>query len=304
MVTSAAPPADSRSGAERAPATVEDRGTRGWARGVPGTGLTGLLGAPYISLEEHLDLGDLDAIHEEVCLAVAQVPVAYTGGSHRSMGIMPPGRESEALRDYGEVIAGLDDLQRSTLSGLADFPREFAARLAAGVEVGEERDLPLNHRQMLWLERRHGVYFPWKIYVELMPNGRWGDKANADGKRFTRTAQTYFPRTIAWVRSLPFLHVGRCNVMGLAAHDHGTVHRDVVPEEQIEPDHFVTICPAGNKRLFLWDREQRRSHPVTGRAYWFNDADDHGVEADPFFRYSIRIDGVFEPGFLRRLEAR
>jgi hypothetical protein len=278
-----------------------DRGTRGWARGVPGTGLAGLLGRPYLPLDELLDLSELDAVHEEVCLALAQVPVAYTGGSHRSMRIMPQGRESDALVDYGEVVADLDAAHRERLASLADRPAEFMQRLASGSEVGEERDLPLNHRQMLWLERRHRVYFPWKAYVELMPNGLWGDKATAEGKRFTRTALAHFPRTIAWVRRLPFRWVGRCNVMGLAPNDHGTVHRDVVPEEQVEPDHFVTICPAGDKRLYLWDRERRTSHAVRGRAYWFNDADDHGVEADPWFRYSIRIDGVFEPAFLDRL---
>lgn len=282
-------------------APAEGHGTRGWARGVPGTGLTGLLGRPYLPLAHLLDLEGLDEVHEEVCLALAQVPTAYTGGSHRSMGIMPEEREAEALTDYGEVVANLDEAHRERLASLADDPVAFTRGLAVGAEVGEEREIPLNHRQMLWLERRHGVYFPWKSYVELIPNARWGDKADARGKRFTRTAEAFFPKTIALARRLPFRWIGRCNVMGLAPHDHGTVHRDVVPEEQVEPDHFVTLCPGGDKRLFLWDRAARRSHPVEGRAYWFNDADDHGVEAAPFFRYSIRVDGVFEPAFLDRL---
>jgi Rieske 2Fe-2S family protein len=29
--------------------------------------------------------------------------------------------------------------------------------------------------------------------------------------------------------------------------------------------------------------------------------DYHGVMADPFFRYSLRIDGVFDPAFVREL---
>ncbi len=37
------------------------------------------------------------------------------------------------------------------------------------------------------------------------------------------------------------------------------------------------------------------------RAYWFNDGDYHGVEADPFFRYSVRVDGFFRPEFLQHL---
>ncbi|HEY4121769.1 MAG TPA: hypothetical protein VGM56_28075, partial [Byssovorax sp.] len=86
------------------------------------------------------------------------------------------------------------------------------------------------------------------------------------------------------------------------AHDHGTAHRDGEPEEQRAPDHFITLCPAANKRLFLWDEGAREKTPVAGRAYWFNDFDYHGVDADPFFRYSIRVDGVFQPEFLERVE--
>ena len=44
-------------------------------------------------------------MHEEVCLALAQMPVDYTGGSHRAMGIMPPGREAEAVANL-EWMAG------------------------------------------------------------------------------------------------------------------------------------------------------------------------------------------------------
>jgi Rieske 2Fe-2S family protein len=40
---------------------------------------------------------------------------------------------------------------------------------------------------------------------------------------------------------------------------------------------------------------------VDSPLYWFSDMDWHGVEADPFFRYSIRIDGVFEPAFVKEL---
>lgn len=32
--------------------------------------------------------------------------------------------------------------------------------------------------------------------------------------------------------------------------------------------------------------------------------DYHGVHADPFFRYSIRVDGVYRPSFLKDLQRR
>lgn len=270
-------------------------------RGVRDSGLVGLWGRPYLRLDDHVDLAALDALHDEVCLALAQLPVDYTGGSHRAMGIMPPGREAEALIDYGEVIRALDEDGFRVFRGLGDDPEEGDPDDRGA--YGEERAIPLSRKQMLWLKYRHGVYFPWKVYLEMIPNRWWDSKADPRGKRFTRHAEALLPRTVAFVRSLPFKHIGRCNVMGLEAHDHGTVHRDGDPREQRAPDPFITLCPAPGKRLYLWDAQREVSTEVQGRAYWFNDHDFHGVHADPFFRYSIRVDGEFTDEFYESLRA-
>lgn len=264
----------------------------------------GVFGHPFLDLEPLLaiDEAGLAAVHEEVCLGLAEVPADFTGGSHRSMGIMPPSRAAEALVDYGEVIASLDPDGYATFRSLADDPDALPERPEPGT-FGEERDHGLSRRQMLWLTYRHRVYFPWKVYVEMIPNRYWDEKSDSAGKDFTRLARTFFPRTIELVKRLPFQEIGRCNIMGLAAHDHGTVHRDGVPEEKPDVDHFITLCPVPGKRLFLWDEEAKARREVHGRAYWFNDSDWHGVEADPYFRYSIRVDGVFRPEFLERVRA-
>ncbi len=263
--------------------------------------LTGIFGRPFIDLEDRLDLSGLGAIHDEICLAFAEVPVDYTGGSHRSMGIMPESRRSEAIADYGEVIAAMTDVEFLTFRSLSDSPAAIDPHERRELTYGEERDVPLSRRQMLWLKVRFGVYFPWKGYIELIPNERWTDKATSEGKTFTRRARAFFPKTIAFIESLPFVAIGRANIMGLEGHDHGTVHRDGEPEEQEAPDHFITICPMKNKRLFVWDEETKTKTPIEARAYWFNDFDYHGVDADPFFRYSLRVDGVFKPDFLDSL---
>jgi hypothetical protein len=281
--------------------TTDDDGAMA---GVERTGLRGVYGLPWIALDDLLDLSTLDAVHEEVCLALASAPTDYTGGSHRSMGIMPEELASSAHVDYNEVLRTLDDAQFAVFRSLSDDPALCDRARREGREFGEEREVPLSRRQMLWLEYRHGVYFPWKVFYELMPNRWWGEKHRAEGKRFTRAAEALFSRTVALVKSLPFSQIGRCNIMGLRSHDHGTVHRDGHPHEQTRPDEFITLCPAQNKRLFLYDRSTRAKIPVTGRAYWFNDFDDHGVEAAPFFRYSIRVDGVFRDDFRAQVRAR
>jgi hypothetical protein len=133
-----------------------------------------------------------------------------------------------------------------------------------------------------------------------MPNPSWEDRASAGTSGFTREARRLFPRTVAFVERLPFTHVGRCNLLGLQSNDHGTIHRDA--EDDPEVGHFITLCPRGDKGLFLWDERTGARTPIDHRAYWFDDRNYHGVEAAPHFRYSIRVDGVFTPRFLARLE--
>lgn len=263
--------------------------------------MQGVFGRPFVSLDDLFDLSGLDEIHDEICLALAQMPTSYTGGSHRAMGIMPRGCEAEALVDYQEVIRGLDDTGFLTFRSLADDPAAIDPERRRELEFGEERDVPLSTRQMLWLKMRHRVYFPWKVYAELIPNQRWEDKCDPEGKRFTRRAEALLPRTIAFVKRLPFGHVGRCNIMGLEAHDHGTVHRDGVPTPGRAPDPFLTFCPRGDKRLYVMDAGSGARIPVLGRVVWFNDHDYHGVLADPFFRYSVRVDGPFTKEFAETL---
>src|SRR6476620_8409661 len=75
---------------------------------------------PYVPLERFVDTSVFDALHEEVCLALTQVPTEYTGGSHRSMRIMPSSRTAEAHVDYGEVIRELSPEAFETFRSLAD----------------------------------------------------------------------------------------------------------------------------------------------------------------------------------------
>jgi hypothetical protein len=255
---------------------------------------------PFVNLEPYVDLDTLAALDDEICLGLPGVTVGYTGGSHKWMGIVPPSSAEDPYADYGQAIAHMDRSEFARFVALSDTPELFNLDRRDQYEFGEERPWPLSRRQMLYLEYRHGVYFPWKVFYELVPNLNWEDRADGDGKAFTDEARRIFPRTVAFIEGLPFTRIGRCNLLGLQSNDHGTVHRD--GEDEAEIGHFLTLCPRADKRLFLWDEEDRTAVPVVGRAYWFDDRNYHGVEADPFFRYSIRVDGVFAPQFLARLE--
>jgi hypothetical protein len=273
--------------------------------------IRGLYGKPFLDLRAALeraavDMGELDVIHDEVCLALANIPTTFTGGSHRSMGIMPGEREKEALMDYGEVIRAMTESQFATLvqlGGDAYAGIRDKSQVQRQGSFGEEREWPLNKRQMLWLRTRFGVYFPWKVFVELMASRTWDEKSTADGKAFSKIALHYFPRTVAWIRTLPFVHVGRVILLGLEAHDYGTVHRDGMKPTDLAQ--FISVVPGralGNRKtLFLYDEATGAEHDVDCDAYWFNDGDYHGVRAASCFRYSIRIDGMLKPEFCAML---
>jgi hypothetical protein len=267
----------------------------------------GVFGKPYVDLSNLLDLKPLASLHEEICLALAQLPesaLGYTGGSHLSMGIVPPRYQQSAQHDYQDAIVNLDDADWQTFTALAPKGLTLSEEARRSRDFGEERTFPLSKEQMRWLKIRHGVYFPWKLFCELMPSQRWDDKSDAEGKAFTPLAEAHFPKTLAYVRSLPFARLGRCILLGLEANDYGTVHRDGDPGPP--PDQFITLVPGyaegqNQKSLFLYDADNDQEHDVLSPAYWFNDRDYHGVRAGSTFRYSLRVDGVFTAEFYETL---
>jgi len=78
---------------------------------------------PFVDLAPFLPLDGLAEVHDEICLALARLPSGFTGGSHRSLGILPKNREDDVFGDYGEVFATLDDQDLATLAKLGDSPR-------------------------------------------------------------------------------------------------------------------------------------------------------------------------------------
>jgi hypothetical protein len=199
------------------------------------------------------------------------------------------------------VLERLSPEQLALFHALGDAPAP-----AHAPAYGDETDRPFTKAQMLWLKYRHGVYFPWKVAYHFLENDRWEDKNSGDGKSFRAEARRAFPRTVAYLEALPFREIGRALVFGLESNDHAPLHRDTAPRAG-EIDHCITIAPRAGKRFYLGDLSHEKlvhKHfiPDDARLYWFNDMDWHGVEADPFFRYSIRVDGVFEPAFLARVK--
>jgi len=261
----------------------------------------GIFGEPFLDLEPVLDLSALDAIDDEISRGIAHVETAYTGGTLKWMGVVAPWAMDDLYLDAMSVIEGLPDDQLEVLFSLADDPGSFRVEERASTRFGDETENPFNRAQERWLSYRHGVYFPWKVCYHLLENDSWDDKHSGAGKRFGDEARDVFPETVRLLESLPFTEIGRAVVFGLEPNDHAPLHRDTEPGSALAVAQSISLCPRRDKRFYLQNHPEDEPLVVEARAYWFNDMDYHGVLADPFFRYSIRVDGVFAPGFVERL---
>jgi hypothetical protein len=266
--------------------------------------LIGIWGQPYLDLGAVLDVEAIASVDAEVTLGLARAEPGQTGGSLKHMGVTAPWVDEDPYVDYGHVIERFTLDQWRVLVSLSDAPSAFDERAWRETRFGDETPHPLNARQIRWLTYGFGAYFPWKVCVHLLENEAWEDKHSGAGKDFTDVARERFPRTVELVRGLPFREIGRVVIFGLLPNDHAPAHRDSEPGRALSIAQSISLDPRGTKRFYLTDVDHEREHDVEARAYWFNDMDYHGVHADPFFRYSIRVDGVFQPSFLKDLERR
>jgi hypothetical protein len=270
--------------------------------------LCGIWGLPYVDLEGVIDTSCFPDLDREISYGLTELDVSYTGGSLKWMNVVAPWVRDDPYADLGHIIGDFDRDEFARFVSLADDPSIFELDRFREYTFGDETDHPLNRRQVLYLKYQHGVYFPWKVCYHLLSNDRWEDKHTGRGKRFAEDAARVLPKTVAFVKSLPFTEIGRCVLFGIEANDHAPMHRDSEPGKTLTIPHSISFDPRGTKRFVLCDKDRESVTEVTAKIYWFNDMDYHGVEADPFFRYSIRVDGVFDPTWLleqrRRFTAR
>ena len=258
----------------------------------------GVFGLPYLDLAPLIDTAPLAEVHEEICYGLSRIEAWYTGGSLKWMGVVAPHVQGDPYVDYMHVISKFTKEEFSRFVSLAEDPRGFSLDDYRQYKFGDETDHRLTREQMLYLKYRYGVYFPWKVAYHLLENVWWEDKNSGEGKEFAPEARELFPKTLAFISGLPFREIGRAVIFGLEANDHAPLHRDTEPGSRDDVLHSITLCPRRNKRFYLSDPLLRTKIHVDSPMYWFNDMDWHGVEPDPYFRYSIRIDGVFEAAFL------
>lgn len=264
--------------------------------------LWGVFGRPWIDLSPLIDTSGFPALDREITRGLCEVETTVTGGSLKAMGVVAPWQMDDGYRDLMDAVRAMTDDELADLVALADDPSAIDVADRDALAFGDETDHPLNAAQARLLAVRHGVYFPWKCCFHFLENDRWEDKHSGAGKAFHPDAARVFPRTLAFIRSLPFVEIGRAVLFGVEPNDHAPLHRDTEPGDALGVAQSISFAPRRGKRFYLQNREGDAPTVVDAPVYWFNDMDRHGVLADPVFRYSIRVDGVLDPAFVRAVE--
>ena len=261
----------------------------------------GVFGRPFVDVSPLVDTSCFPDLDREITRGLVEVETRPTGGSLKWMGVVAPWQMDDGCRDLMDAVRAMSDAELADLVALADDPGSIDLARRDELAFGDETDHPLNAAQARLLAVRHGVYFPWSTSYHFVENHRWEDKHSGAGKSVGEEAARVFPRTVSFLGSLPFREIGRAVLFGLDANDHAPFHRDTEPGRGGVAQ-SLSFAPRPGKRFALKNGADDPATIVDAPVYWFNDMDYHGVLPDPFFRYSIRVDGVLEPAFVREVE--
>jgi hypothetical protein len=144
-----------------------------------------------------------------------------------------------------------------------------------------------------------GAVIPW-FFACYLKHGDFNNKSKQN-ENWTENAK-YFPKLIEYIKTLPFKEVGR--IMFFTAYPNAGVvtHRDSIVAEH--KDHNINLFfDSGWRPSFIWDEKIKEKVylPDGARSYFFNNRDYHGVDPEPVFRYTVRIDGTFTDEMCEKL---
>jgi hypothetical protein len=101
---------------------------------------------------------------------------------------------------------------------------------------------------------------------------------------------------------LPFKVVGRVLFFTTYPNAGVTAHRDYYVDSH--KDQNINLFFAGGWRpSFIWDdiKNEKIYLESGATSYFFNNRDYHGVDPESAFRYTLRVDGVFEDWLQKEL---
>lgn len=242
---------------------------------------------PIISMDQYIDHSMDSELHEECCMGLALSETIKMGMVY---GDIPP-EEQKRLGGNGCWSNILSNIDKFDPSGKH---MQALTKLISSVPQGQEMQVIYKYMYFAM-----GAAIPW-FFACYIKHGGFTTKTK-ENDNWTPNAK-HFPKLIEYIKTLPFKEIGRIMFFTSYPNAGVIIHRDSIVAEH--KDHNINLFfEAGDRPSFIWDEKikQKIYLPKGSRSYFFNNRDYHGVDPEPIFRYTLRIDGTFTDEMCEKL---
>ena len=232
---------------------------------------------PIISMDPYIDISKNLEMHSECCRGLAQIETfkmaMFPGTVHRS--------ESDLGKiNFTEMLYNLDHYDPT---GIHKENLEWLNK--------NSKDSKRSMYKYMYFAM--GANIPW-FFAYYLRVQHFMEKLSEPDNLWTDEAKKLFPNLINYIGTLPFKTIGRVLFFTTYPNAGVTAHRDlyVAPHK----DQNINLFFSGWRPSYVWDDVKNKKFYLAKDAtsYFFNNRDYHGVDPEPNFRYTLRIDGVFE----------
>lgn len=231
-----------------------------------------------VNMDEYIDHSMDAELHTECCIGLAKSTEYKLGMTYGSV----PESEQQRLGSSECWSEMFRDLKRYDPTGVHS---------AALKEI-----IDTTPKDMIYAALYKYAYFamnapiPWFFALYLKhanfmqktePNDTW------------TPAAANFPKLQEYLATLPFKNIGRVLLFTTYPNAGVMIHRDALVAEH--KDHNINLFFSSGRPSFVWDEitHEKIYLDPNAKSYFFNNRDYHGVDPEPCFRYTVRVDGTF-----------
>jgi hypothetical protein len=241
---------------------------------------------PIVSMDQFVDHSKDLELHIECCKGLALAEDIKMGMVY---GALPP-EEVKRFSGHDCWSEMMKDIVKHDPTGI----HRTALKELIDKSPGKEMQVMYKYAYFAM-----GAVIPWFFALYLKKND-FGKKTQDLGQ-WTDSSK-YFPKLIEYVNQLPFKTIGRVLFFTTYPNAGVVIHRDSVVAEH--KDHNINLFFDGGWRpSFIWDEVNKKKIflEAGAKSYFFNNRDYHGVDPEPVFRYTLRVDGTFTDELCKQL---
>lgn len=257
----------------------------------------------YVDLDRYLDIDSLLAMKEELCHAFTEAWLGLGKGNQALPAVAGhPDNWPNSVADSGEKF--LPQHEGKELSGvLYKTLHDKTALGHAKVKEFIEKGHPSYANMFLKLiGDNQGIGY--NLYIRQPVTNNYGEKHLAE-----KTKESFYHDRFAffldWVRAQKiFSEIGRVVIFFNDQDQYCLVHRDHNQHNPVDnPDEFVWINVfLDRKKFYLLDGETGHKEYINSHVAWFDTANWHGSDPNPYAAFSIRVDGIFTKSWCKKIK--